>query len=1060
MGQINIDFQNKNQINATYTKLTLNEYISKPFSAVIECNIPKKDTGSSNEFISNPLSYINEHVYIKVSQKNSNGMISYRYISGKITNILYKGIFKKDNKNNLYVYEITVQHPFVELMKNKKSKSYVKKNIKDIIKEILEENKIGNYDLGNIDDNELINRSDKILIYQHNETDYEFLMRLLLFYGINYYFYHINKKNKESTDTATLKFIRGAFFDEKFMDSNSDNRYINKLYLNLDKNDISAGVFNNVIMNYNNSINLENKGNISLYGFEYGNKAESITQQGQDKADIMQNINASLSYKNNTIKLSSNYVCVGINSKITIKGYLPDESIAKDMYLIKSTTTVYNNSSNEKDTIDILGFFADSVKQNSGMISEDIENTAALYFDNKIINKEPVYADEVEKSHSKQGIDLFKYKMELLEATVCDKDGNTVKDVNADKDISVDKADIAIPEMCDKDNPTLFYAKLENTNQENNNKTTDNGQSKVIVVNMVMPYGANNYYIYNYPEIGSKILVFYNNAQYYLFGYVPNVSSIISNQGPLKHSYLYAGTPERNYIYFEQQGYEKKYIRKLIHQGLIDSFMEEAYSFINMTCIKKFYEEDKKQYKVNNKDKDFTVKKWCAKLKAEYDNQIKNKNDKQDELKKLMVDENKNSKNIEDLKGDIKGLETSIETIESEIKEAEEKILEIFVKTKEEINNMISTMEQDKAAKYKEEQNKKIDEYLSSYDSINMHSSAVDINGKSYVDIKGNNGLYLYSNANGMEISGADGSINIKAEKSIKLSVGSHFIEIDEDRISLVARKWMHAAGPTDSSIFLESISGVDINGLSCSMNGLFSSSMNDAYGGLIETNIGSSSIHGFSSEICTLPGYKGVVKTSKNIIKLANQLGSIANSSVNKYINYALDSGLQTFSSILKIKNLLNDKPKSLSDKVKIVVDFLELIFDAMDRVVTIMELEDPSYMHDKAKKDSRASKRDVTRLFLMTTKILTATTLFGLLLKKCGMVQEGKLEITGEDLNIEVKKLTIVSETKEEYSSAISKLGKLIDPPPAQTSDNPASTNLASTNTASTDGTANGTT
>ena len=1028
MGQINIDFQNKNQINATYTKLTLNEYISKPFSAVIECNIPKKDTGSSNEFISNPLSYINEHVYIKVSQKNSNGMISYRYISGKITNILYKGIFKKDDKNNLYVYEITVQHPFVELMKNKKSKSYVKKNIKDIIKEILEENKIGNYDLGNIDDNELINRSDKILIYQHNETDYEFLMRLLLFYGINYYFYHINKKNKESTDTATLKFIRGAFFDEKFMDSNSDNRYINKLHLNLDKNDISAGVFNNVIMNYNNSINLENKGNISLYGFEYGNKAESITQQGQDKADIMQNINASLSYKNNTIKLSSNYVCVGINSKITIKGYLPDESIAKDMYLIKSTTTVYNNSSNEKDTIDILGFFADSVKQNSGMISEDIENTAALYFDNKIINKEPVYADEVEKSHSKQGIDLFKYKMELLEATVCDKDGNTVKDVNTDKDLSVDKEDIAIPEMCDKDNPTLFYAKLENTNQENNNnKTTDNGQSKVIEVNMVMPYGANNYYIYNYPEIGSKILVFYNNAQYYLFGYVPNVSSIISNQGPLKNSYLYTGTPDRNYIYFEQ-AYDK-HIAKLIYRAAIDSFMEKAYSFINVTCIQKFYEEDTSLYSVNKKQETMTVKKWCAKLKAEYDNQIKNKNDKQDELKILAKNENKDDKKIKELNEDIKKIETSIETIESEIKDAEAKIREIFIHTKSEIDKIKDKMYKDQANSYKVEQNRKIDEYLSSYDSINMHSSAVDINGKNYIDIKGNNGLYLYSNANGMEISGADGSINIKAEKSIKLSVGSHFIEIDEDRISLVARKWMKSAGPTDSSIFLESISGVDINGLSCSMNGLFSSSMNDAYGGSIETSIGSSSIQGFNSGIHTLPGYKGVMNISKNMSKLINQLVSIGTGEENRFWNYTVDSIAQAINSIIKsiltYKNWSNNK-----NKVKTIFELIELIFDAMDRVVTIMELEDPSYMHDKAKKDSRASKRDATRLFLMTTKIVTATTIFGLLLKKCGMVREGQLEITGEDLNIEVANIKIVAEEKKEYSSPMTTLGKLIDP------------------------------
>ena len=1051
MGQINIDFQNKNQINATYTKLTLNEYISKPFSAVIECNIPKQATGSSDEFISNPLSYINEHVYIKVSQKNSNGMISYRYISGKITNILYKGIFKKDNKNNLYVYEITVQHPFVELMKNKKSKSYVKKNIKDIIKEILEENKIGNYDLGNIGDNELINRSDKILIYQHNETDYEFLMRLLLFYGINYYFYHINKKNKESTNTATLKFIRGAFFDEKFMDSNSDNRYINKLYLNLDKNDVSAGVFNNVIMNYNDSINLENKGNISLYGFEYGNKAESITQQGQDKADIMQNINASLSYKNNTIKLSSNYVCVGINSKITIKGYLPDESIAKDMYLIKSTTTVYNNSSNEKDTIDILGFFDDSVKQNSGMISEDIENTAALYFDNKIINKEPVYVDEVEKSHSKQGIDLFKYKMELLEATVCDKDGNTVKDVNADKDLSVDKEDIAIPEMCDKGNPALFYAKLENNNQENdNNKTTDNGQSKVIVVNMIMPYGANNYYIYNYPEIGSKILVFYNNAQYYLFGYIPNVSSIMSNQGPLEHSYLYAGTPERNYIYFEQ-AYDK-HIAKLIYRAAIDSFMEKAYSFINMTCIKKFYEEDTSLYSVNQNQETMTVKIWCAKLKAEYDKQIKNKNDKQDELKELMKNENKDDKKIKELNEDIKKIETSIETIESEIKDAEAKIREIFLHTKGEIDKIKDKMYKDQANSYKVEQNKKIDEYLSSYDSINMHSSAVDINGKNYIDIKGNNGLYLYSNANGMEISGADGSINIKAEKSIKLSVGSHFIEIDEDRISLVARKWMESAGPTDSSIFLESISGVDINGLSCSMNGLFSSSMSDAYGASIETSIGSSSIQGFRSGIYTLAGLKGVMKTIKNMTKLANQLISIGTGEENRFWNYFADSALQAINFGLKCYDVHTNKPESGLDKFKTAIEILELIFDVMDRVVTIMELEDPSYMHHKV---NGASKRDITRLFLMTTKIITATTLFGLLLKKCGKWREGQLEITGEDLNIEVKKLTIVSETKEEYSSPISELGNLIDPRPTQTGDNGASTNPASTNPASTNGT-----
>ena len=455
--------------------------------------------------------------------------------------------------------------------------------------------------------------------------------------------------------------------------------------------------------------------------------------------------------------------------------------------------------------------------------------------------------------------------------------------------------------------------------------------------------------------------------------------------------------------------------------------MKKAYSFINVACIQKFYEEDTSLYSVNKKQETMTVKKWCAKLKAEYDNQIKNKNDKQAELKELMKNENKDDKKIKELNEDIKKIETSIETIESEIKEAEEKILEIFVKTKEDINNIISTMEQDEAAKYKEEQNKKIDEYLNSYDSVNVHSGIVDINGKNYIDIKGNNGLYLYSNTNGMEISGADGSINIKAEKSIKLSVGSHFIEIDEDRISLVARKWMESAGPTDSSIFLESISGVDINGLSCSMNGLFSSSMSDAYGASIETSIGSSSIQGFRSGIYTLAGVKGVIKTIKNMGKLASQLGSISKHPACRYVNYSLDSGLQAFNFGLKCYDVHTNKPESGLDKFKTAIEILELIFDVMDRVVTIMELEDPSYMHDKAKFESRASKRDATRLFLMTTKIITATTLFGLLLKKCGMVQEGQLEITGEDIDIQVKNFTTVTQETNQYNGPMTTLTKL---------------------------------
>ena len=990
MGQISIDFQNKSSINAKYTKLTLNEYMSKPFKAVIECNIKKSNVDSDNEFIKNTSAYINEYVYIKVSQKYSDNTSSYRYIYGTITNILYKGILKKDDKNNIYLYEITIQPPFVELMKAKKSKSYLDKNIKDIIQEILDENKIGSYDLKDIDSNDLINRSNKIFINQHNETDYEFLMRLLLFYGINYYFIHINKNSKIKT---TLKFTSKAFSDVKFMHIDNDNRCINKLYLNIDNQDKSAGVFNNVIMNYgSNDTEIADNG-ILLHGFGYGNNAEHIIQEWQDKEDIRQNIEAALSYKKNTINLSSTYICAGINSKLTIKGYLPDENTSNDMYLIKSVTTVYNNGSNEKDNIDIYGFFADDTKENSGLISEEIENSAALYVDNKMASKVSLFANNVVETNSIANNTLSKTQSMLLPAVVCDKNGNT------------NGEGICIPESCDKDNPDKFYAKLNNESD------------KARIINIVLPYGAKNYYTFTYPEIGSEILVFKDSDdKYYLFGYTPNISSVMSSLGSLKNSYLYTGTEGKNYIYMDY-GCENQ-IKNLIHSAAIDTFMQEAYTYINMTCLQNDYETTKAVYKVNGEPKTISVKEWCAALKAKYDEQINTKRDKKSKLENLQKNQNKDNNQITTLKDEIDKLDNSIQTIESEIAQAEVKITDIFANAKNKVDS-------DKDFSDKEAQKTKIDNYIKDSDRVNIYSSAVDVNGKDSVDIKSNSRLNLFANSNGIEISSTDDTIHLKAKKLIRLSVGSNFIEIDEDRVSLVARKWMTSAGPTDSSIFLESVSGVDISGLECSMNGLFSSSMSDSFGGTLKTYIGSSSIHGYKSGIYTLKGVDGIVKSAINAVKLIFQFGSInANAEVKHGMDiakYICNSGQDAYGIARNIEALVKEgKPENTADKILLAMDILEMIFSVMDRVVTIMELEDGDYMHDDASPNSKASKRDALRLFLMTSKITMAIFIFTeTLMKVSSITKSGKMEFAGTNGNMDFNRIDIVTNVHNLFNS-----------------------------------------
>lgn len=993
MGQISIDFQNKSSINAKYTKLTLNEYMSKPFKAVIECNIKKSNVDSDNEFIKNTSAYINEYVYIKVSQKYSDNTSSYRYIYGTITNILYKGILKKDDKNNIYLYEITIQPPFVELMKAKKSKSYLDKNIKDIIKEILDENKIGSYDLKDIDSNDLINRSKTILIHQHNETDYEFLMRLLLFYGINYYFIHINKNSEIKT---TLKFTSKAFSDVKFMHIDNDNRCINKLYLNIDNQDKSAGVFNNVIMNYgSNDTEIADNG-ILLHGFGYGNNAEHIIQEWQDKENIRQNIEAALSYKKNTINLSSTYICAGINSKLTIKGYLPDENTSNDMYLIKSVTTVYNNGSNEKDNIDIYGFFADDTKENSGLISEEIENSAALYVDNKMASKVSLFANNVVETNSISNSAVSKTQSMLLHAVVCDKNGNT------------NGEGICIPENCDKDNPDRFYAKLNNE------------RDKARIIYMVVPYGTKNYYTFTYPEIGSEILVFKDSdGKYYLFGYTPNISSVMSSLGSLKNSYLYTGTAGKNYIYMDD-GCENQ-IKNLIHSAAIDSFMQEAYTYINMTCLQNDYETTKAVYKVNGEDKTISVKEWCAALKAKYDEQINAKCDKKSKLENLQKNQNKDNNQITTLKDEIDKLDTSIQTIESEIAQAEAKVIDIFKNAKTKVEN-------DEECKDKEAQKTKIDNYIKDSYRVNIYSSAVDINGKDSVDIKSDNRLNLFANSNGIEISSTEDTINIKADKAISLSVGSNSITIDKDRISLVARKWMTSAGPTDSSIYLESITGTSISGLVCSMNSLFSSSMSDSFGGSISSSYGKTDMTGFESTIhatSALHAKDYIFNVSKLIPHFCSAVKKDKAAYGTNVAKYTINSIGEAIDILEKFYHILDDIDKykrehKKGDLLEIIIDILNIIFGVMDHVVTIMELEEAEYLQHKTKSE-HISVRDALRLTLMTQKILLSNITFIHLLHKTSLWYHGKIECTGEKMKVIFQDIEESSGSCNRYKSSM---------------------------------------
>jgi hypothetical protein len=99
--------------------------------------------------------------------------------------------------------------------------------------------------------------------------------------------------------------------------------------------------------------------------------------------------------------------------------------------------------------------------------------------------------------------------MTLLEYTVTDAGGKTSNKVN-NKEVL--KGTIVPVTENGVKNPYRFYA-LNSTNTDG------------IQVNIVMPLGGEESGLYRFPKVGEKVLVAYNDTNYYLMGYVPSDSN-------------------------------------------------------------------------------------------------------------------------------------------------------------------------------------------------------------------------------------------------------------------------------------------------------------------------------------------------------------------------------------------------------------------------------------------------------------------------------------------------------------------------------------------------------
>ncbi|WP_340608872.1 type VI secretion system Vgr family protein [Xenorhabdus bharatensis] len=148
------------------------ERLSEPYEFEVEL--------LSKNRLSDPISLHNTVLTVEIKTPSKQT----RYLSGYIEKISYSPFYKYDNR--LYLYTATVRPKLSELKKKSGYSIWQEKTVPEIITALLQDAGI------NFEDNLIENYRSWEYCVKYNETDFDFIHRLMAHEGIYYYFKHDN----------------------------------------------------------------------------------------------------------------------------------------------------------------------------------------------------------------------------------------------------------------------------------------------------------------------------------------------------------------------------------------------------------------------------------------------------------------------------------------------------------------------------------------------------------------------------------------------------------------------------------------------------------------------------------------------------------------------------------------------------------------------------------------------------------------------------------------------------------------------------------------------------
>ena len=930
--------------------VNLIEGISEPYKAVITVLTVKSRTLNEVREI------LGKQVSLTIRQYINNGKTCSRFLSGIISGYKNKGvIYSKavsaslgSGRATCVCYEFTVEPAISAATYGKKSRTFRNQTIIDVIKAI--GNEYGTEFINALESFDERLSSKNTVYHQSNESDLAFIGRLLVSYGLNYYF--INDKDSFEpkvylTDRDTFKPFSTVYYNDTEKDSASVQECI-LAHVGQPENIISLSNFE-VTEHANHKEFSESR--LSSYGYEY-NKSYGDGEEIIDKSLIRSSLKTYFKNIGSYWSGSGGHCSLMAGAKLSVSGFSTDDNDKLSCLIARSSLYCKSPWPVSMALPDYKGF-------------DEKEKSLIQFFDGVIIEDtgEPVYScgtigdlclpvkdssntgDIILKGTVSPSTDFFNNSnnsSDLIVAFVCDLNGV----VNSSDNV------LQIAGESNENVPTMFYALPESDLELDSTVKKD----KVITVNFVAPIGGKVGRIHYFPHIGDKILLGYIANKYYLLGYLSTYSDITGIGENLKEyltnrtvfrreTALSNGNIQAHELSMSDVSSLSDNISNCIMDKTIDGFIEyyidgdankrTAYESTPITISGKSYS---------------SLKLACKESKAYTD---------------------ACSKYASTSNSDKNAAKTAMDNAKSDLQKADNELLNNYNSVLEATNSIISSLkissESSSSMKLKTDGNLNLS---------SLGNTAVST-GEDY-SIVSNGDITIKASKEG------NGGIEIVSYKSISLKSGSSSITINPNGITLMSRKWAAGTGPFDAAIYMDSISGVNIAGAATSLTSLYSTTIADALGGVVSARGGSLSLRGNTISLDTNNGINALVNLGVAITDSALQCITIYKEAKDgcEYTKYGVDEIKNIYNNVLGCIGVANKANKS-NNKAWIwasglITEALKFIADVIDMTVLVLITNKSEFLDKPCHEGSNVTGRDSLRLASMSAKL--ATTLLGM--------------------------------------------------------------------------------